>query len=357
MSTEKFCLKWNDFESNISIAFRDLRADSQLFDVTLACCDNSGEGQKYIQAHKVILSACSPFFRNLLCRQPPFGSGGNVIGNPVIYLRGVKHADMESVLSFMYHGEVNVAQDQLNSFLAVAEDLKVKGLTQNKTNEDSKPPDNRSSSGGGDKRSRSPSRSSIDTSSSGGIKKPRPSQVPSNAAVGGNTPVSRPMSSAMSNADDDDDIQEVIPVKSEPKEITAVSTPHGGGVVPGGAGAVGVGGHVPGPGPQQQQYDDSQQDEYMDETYDESYGQYSEQDYLGDGTAAGGQQIGTDADKGNPDKIMKKYAAYNTQTNQYECTVCHKTCSQRANLMKHIENVHFPNCFVYTCKYCEEQFV
>ena len=75
----------------------------------------------------MILSACSPFFRNLLCRQPPFGSGGNVIGNPVIYLRGVKHADMESVLSFMYHGEVNVAQDQLNSFLAVAEDLKVKG--------------------------------------------------------------------------------------------------------------------------------------------------------------------------------------------------------------------------------------
>ena len=64
----------------------------------------------------------------------------------------------------------------------------------------------------------------------------------------------------MSNADDDDDIQEVIPVKSEPKEITAVSAPHGGVVGSGGAGPVGVGGgHVPGPGAQHDQYDDSQQ--------------------------------------------------------------------------------------------------
>ena len=41
--------------------------------------------------------------------------------------RGMKFADLESVLNFMYYGEVNVAQDELNSFLAVAEDLRVKG--------------------------------------------------------------------------------------------------------------------------------------------------------------------------------------------------------------------------------------
>ena len=35
-----------------------------------------------------------------------------------------------AVLNFMYHGEVNVAQEELNSFLSVAEDLQVKGLTQ-----------------------------------------------------------------------------------------------------------------------------------------------------------------------------------------------------------------------------------
>merc|ERR1711973_631386 len=114
---EKFCLRWNDFESNISSAFRELRGDKDFFDVTLACDDDQ------IQAHKVILSACSPFFRNVLKRNPH--------QHPLLYLKGVKYTDLQSVLNFMYHGEVNVAQDELNSFLAVAEELRVKGLTQN----------------------------------------------------------------------------------------------------------------------------------------------------------------------------------------------------------------------------------
>jgi len=117
MATEKFCLRWNDFESNISTAFRELRDDKDFFDVTLACEDEQ------IQAHKVILSACSPFFRGVLRRNPH--------AHPLLYLKGVKFTDLQSVLSFMYHGEVNVAQEELNSFLAVAEELRVKGLTQN----------------------------------------------------------------------------------------------------------------------------------------------------------------------------------------------------------------------------------
>merc|ERR1712083_891973 len=116
-SKDKFCLKWNDFESNISAAFRELREDKDFFDVTLACDDDQ------IQAHKVILSACSPFFRKVLRR--------NKHEHPLLYLKGVKYADLISVLNFMYMGEVNVAQEELNSFLAVAEYLKVKGLTQN----------------------------------------------------------------------------------------------------------------------------------------------------------------------------------------------------------------------------------
>merc|ERR1712066_460723 len=117
MGSEKFCLRWNDFESNISNALQNLRSDKDFFDVTIACEDEQ------IQAHKVILSACSPFFRNILRRNPH--------QNPLLYLKGVKFTDLQSVLNFMYHGEVNVAQDELNSFLAVAEDLRVKGLTQN----------------------------------------------------------------------------------------------------------------------------------------------------------------------------------------------------------------------------------
>merc|ERR1712203_784222 len=80
-----------------------------------------------MQAHKVILSACSPFFRNILRKNPH--------QHPLLYLKGVKYIDLMAVLNFMYHGEVNVAQEDLNSFLAIAEDLKVKGLTQNTTEE------------------------------------------------------------------------------------------------------------------------------------------------------------------------------------------------------------------------------
>merc|ERR1712198_314679 len=116
---EKFCLKWNEFESNVSTAFRELREDKDFFDVTLACDDEQ------IQAHKVILSACSPFFRTILRR--------NQHAHPLLYLKGVKFSDLQSVLNFMYHGEVNVAQEELNSFLAVAEELRVKGLTQNQS--------------------------------------------------------------------------------------------------------------------------------------------------------------------------------------------------------------------------------
>ena len=94
MGSEKFCLRWNDFETNISSAFRELRDDKDFFDVTLACDDEQ------IQAHKVILSACSVFFRNILRRNPH--------QHPLLYMKGVK-----------YHGEVNVAQEELNSFLAV----------------------------------------------------------------------------------------------------------------------------------------------------------------------------------------------------------------------------------------------
>jgi len=114
---EKFCLRWNDFEKNISTSFSELRDDKDFFDVTLACDDNQ------IQAHKVILSACSSFFRSVLKKNPH--------QHPLLYLKGVRYEDIISVLNFMYHGEVNVAQEDLNSFLSVAEDLQVKGLTQN----------------------------------------------------------------------------------------------------------------------------------------------------------------------------------------------------------------------------------
>jgi len=132
-SSDNFCLRWNDFESNISTSFRELREDSEFLDVTL-CCDN---GVDVVQAHKVILAACSPLFRKILSRQKSQGQ------NPFLYLKGIRLKELRAVLDFIYHGEVNVAQDSLNNFLAVAEELAIKGLTT-----DSQKPGG--GSGGGD---------------------------------------------------------------------------------------------------------------------------------------------------------------------------------------------------------------
>ena len=126
MSSEKFCLKWNDFESNICSAFRDLKNEKDFFDVTIAC------EEEQVSAHKVILSACSPFFKNLLRR--------NQHQHPLLYLKGISFSGIQSVLNFMYYGEVNIAQEDLNTFLAVAEELQVKGLTQSQNQTKSSPP-------------------------------------------------------------------------------------------------------------------------------------------------------------------------------------------------------------------------
>ena len=113
--SEKLCLKWNDFQDNVNIAFGSLREDNEFADVTLACED----GQQ-IEAHKVILAASSPFFQNLLKR--------NRNPHPLIYMRGVKSENLIAIVDFLYRGEANVYQENLDSFLAIAEELKLKGL-------------------------------------------------------------------------------------------------------------------------------------------------------------------------------------------------------------------------------------
>jgi len=192
MGSEKFCLRWNDFETNISVAFRELREEKDFFDVTLACDDSQ------IQAHKVILSACSPFFRNVLRRNPH--------QHPLLYLKGVKYNELLSVLNFMYMGEVNVAQEELNSFLAVAEDLRVKGLTQNNSSATAPAPKSfpKQETPKQIIRPRDPpERDPVPPP-----KRPRP--TPPAAVV--------QQMSAPTYQPEDDDIQEVVPVKSEPRD-------------------------------------------------------------------------------------------------------------------------------------------
>ena len=115
-SSEKLCLQWNDFKENITSSFGELRKDREFTDVTLACED----GQQ-IEAHKVVLASASPFFVEILkkMRHP----------HPLLYMRGLKSEDLVAIVDFLYHGEVNVFQENLDSFLALAEELRLKGLS------------------------------------------------------------------------------------------------------------------------------------------------------------------------------------------------------------------------------------
>ena len=202
--SEKFCLKWNDFESNISHSFRELREDKDFFDLTLACDD-----ENQVSAHKVILAACSPFFRSILRR--------NKHEHPLLYLKGIKHTDLTAVLNFMYHGEVNVAQEDLNSFLAVAEELKVKGLTQQKKPEEKK--ENSSVSNPVPIKSKL-SRDSSSISGGEDSNSASFSQPPTKKARA-QPPLSQ-HASYQSTSNDSDEIQEIIPVKSEPSSSRAM---------------------------------------------------------------------------------------------------------------------------------------
>ena len=114
--SEKLCLKWNDFEENLNSAFGGLRKDNDFSDVTLACEDGH-----QIEAHRVVLSVSSPFFQNLLKR--------NQHSHPLIYMRGLKSEDLIAIIDFLYYGEANVSQDNLECFLAIADELRLKGLT------------------------------------------------------------------------------------------------------------------------------------------------------------------------------------------------------------------------------------
>ena len=116
--SKKLCLKWNDFQDNTNTAFASLRNDKDFSDIILSCED----GQQ-VEAHRVILASSSPFFLNLLRR--------NKHPHPLIYMRGLKSEDLVAIVDFLYYGEANVYHENLDSFLSVAEELKLKGLNGN----------------------------------------------------------------------------------------------------------------------------------------------------------------------------------------------------------------------------------
>jgi len=317
-SSEKFCLRWNDFENNISGAFRELREDKDFFDVTLACDDEQ------LQAHKVILSACSPFFKSILRR--------NRHEHPLLYLKGVKYTDLLSVLNFMYHGEVNVAQEELNSFLAVAEDLKVKGLTQNNANAADTKPQNSYRPETAKPRMREQVEK---TEQQTLLKKPRPAPPP----VPRVTPATY---------HDDVDIQEVVPVKTEPVSLPAETPPPTFHSIP----------HVN----VQEDYSAAHLGEMgsgvvadPNMEYGDDYGDYEGYDGMDasyDGSILDTSGLAVGAQDGNKDfaTTISEVLNYNPDSKVWECAVCGRSNSDKNQVRRHAE-VHFKG-FIHTCPYC-----
>jgi len=304
-SSEKFCLRWNDFESNISVAFREIREEKGFFDCTLSC------GSRQIQAHKLILSACSPFFRSIL-RQNPHQ-------HPLLYLKGVEFTDMQAVLNFMYHGEVNVAQEELNSFLAVAEDLQVKGLTQNNSSSSPEPKP--------DPIQNPPS-------------KPRPPKDPEPSAPPKRPRPVAPTPATQSNYQDDD-ILEVLPtVKTEPEphnisyQQPTISSNTVQPITGGMESMDTMGMQVT-----------NMEESFGDDGYD--YGEYE-----GDGQD-GYEGIGMDGSIVDHNKDVVDTYAERIENGKYCCKLCEFQARDKYNIRLHIERKHGLSSG-YQCPFCKK---
>ncbi|XP_063244956.1 protein bric-a-brac 1-like isoform X7 [Bacillus rossius redtenbacheri] len=122
---EQFSLQWNNFHTNLSSGFHAFLQGQNLVDVTLAA------GGKFIQAHKLVLSVCSSYFKDLFEVNP--------CKHPIVIMKDVGHKELEAILEFMYRGETNVCQDDLTEFLKTAEMLQVKGLADSESSEEHMP--------------------------------------------------------------------------------------------------------------------------------------------------------------------------------------------------------------------------
>ena len=118
MPGEKFSLKWNQFGSSTQNTFRNLLNDQNFADVTLVSGDN-----KQIKAHKVILSSCSKFFNQILL--------SNTHPHPLLFLKDICHSDLLSIIQFVYLGQTEVTQDDLDHFMEAAKALQIEGLIEN----------------------------------------------------------------------------------------------------------------------------------------------------------------------------------------------------------------------------------
>ena len=118
MEEEYILTSWDNFTGHLQVVFRELYEDDKYADVTLVCDD-----QIQFKAHRIVLNACSSVFKKIIDNNPS--------QHPLIYLRGIQHQEMESILQFMYLGEGKFYHQRMTEFLRVAADLEVKDIGKN----------------------------------------------------------------------------------------------------------------------------------------------------------------------------------------------------------------------------------
>ena len=119
MSAETFTLSWHTFSDHLREMLHEMMKSNKLTDVTLVCDD-----KRQFKAHKIVLSACSTIFKYIIDDLPQ--------SNTVIYLKGIQHQEMESILKFIYLGEATVCQDRMKTFVKVARNLEIKDFEEEK---------------------------------------------------------------------------------------------------------------------------------------------------------------------------------------------------------------------------------
>ena len=117
---ENLCLRWDNFQANVSSTFAEMRGDTDFTNVTLVCEDGTR-----VESHKLILASCSPILSDLLKTNPH--------PRPMLYMRGIKSGFLMAMVDFVYCGEASIAQHDLEAFLSLADELKLKGLNDRKT--------------------------------------------------------------------------------------------------------------------------------------------------------------------------------------------------------------------------------
>jgi len=308
---EQFCLRWNDFQQCIKSTFQDLRDENEFMDVTISC-----DGEQ-VKAHKVILSACSVTFKTLLKKNPA--------QHPVIVLWDVSPRDLAAILDFMYHGEVNVKQDHLNSFLAVAERLRVRGLCQN---------ENSAGSSG-----------NSTTKFTNNAEKPKLQARPSESSF--SEPSSKKSRIGSFTQSHDDEIEELPAPVAVKQELSDPSPPIAPPPIRRAPIAPIV--HTPQPvvqqfappPPPQEDYQIAESGQYDESMQGSEYGDYSGYE----------DEMGYGAEGGMMDQSQGK--GFNSRI----CPICLKSYSNQTNLNIHMRTVHEnQDKTAVNCEHCGKNF-